>query len=130
MIEEALFTQLTEDEKVGGKIAITNGFNLFPLRIPDKADLSGGYAITYTQVKEGRVYPALKLPVFQFNCFGDTFEKARDLAQDVENCLDDLSEIKLGNDTNVNYVKLTNKVPLFDNTAKLFYFVIEISLKY
>lgn len=137
MIEDGLFTALKSDSAVAAKVgyALSTGdhpaptkFHIYPLRIPE--GVTPGYAITYTEINQANTYPLVKQSLFQISAFGDTFEKARNLAADIEAALNDQVSQKLGGTFPVVYVKVENRHTLYDADAQLYYFVLEVSIKY
>lgn len=133
-MEEALFSQIKSDSSLATKLLIAGSspasYHIYPLRLPDAFSPTADYAITYTQISEQRVYPTLKVSRIQFNCFGRTFIKARDLAEDLDQALDDLASEKLGGTLSTAYIKTEGKQALYDDVSKLWYFAVDISVKY
>jgi len=131
MIEEALVTHLRNDVDISNKVKVGSIWHIYPLKLPSGINLdSKGYAIAYEEIDQRAKYPIMRESLFQFKAFGNTFEKARDLANDIDESLNDLSEIKLGDTFNVTYIKFVTRRVMFDDTAQLWYYVIEMSLKY
>lgn len=133
-MEEALFTKIKNDSALATMLTISGStptaYHIYPLRLPDAFPATADYALTYTQISEERVYPILKRSRMQFNCFGRTFLKARNLADALDECLDDLASEKLGGTLNTAYIKVEGKQALYDDVSDLWYFAVDISVKY
>lgn len=138
MIEEGLFNALKGDTAIDTKVGYAPNeedeantkWHIYPLRLPEGVDLSNGYAISYTEISQRLNYPTARQSLIQLNCFGDTFDKARDLANDIDTCLNDLSASKLGGTFPITYIKFENRQALYDDNAKLWYFAVEVSINY
>jgi hypothetical protein len=130
MLEEALYTTLKNDADISAKVKDGSVYHIYPLRFPEGLTLTNGYALTYTEISQELNYPLVRQSIFQINAFGDTFEKARNLADDVFDALNDLSEMLLGGTYPINYIKFRNRQALFDATAKLWYYSVDVAIKY
>lgn len=131
MIEEAIYTELSENDTVGTLVDAGGGkFHIYPARLPDGFPSSANYAITYSEIKQDLIYPLLRQSVFQFSCFGRTYAQARALANALDEALNDFNEDKLGGTKAVNYVKFQNRSHLYDEVGKLWYYVVDVSFKY
>jgi hypothetical protein len=131
MINEAIFAELTENAGVADLIDAGSGkFHLYPLRLPDGFPNSADYAISYTEISQSRVFPALKVSNMQFSCFGRTYDQANELASAVDSALNYLSEHKLGGELDVKFVMVLSQNALYDEVSKLWYYVIDASFKY
>lgn len=130
MIEEGLYKALKDDSDVGSKVQNGSVYHIYPLRLPEGVDLSNGYAVTYTEITQALTYPLVRQSLFQINAFAKTFENARELASDIDDALNDLSETKLGGEFAVNYVKFINRQALFDEQSNLWYYAIEVTIKF
>jgi hypothetical protein len=130
MIEEGLFTALKTHAGIAAKTQNGSAFHIYPLILPEGVALTNGYAISYTEISQTLNYPTARQSIFQINCFADTFEKSRDLANDVDDALNDMSPTKLGGTAPVSYVKFDNRQSLYDHNAKLWYFVVQISINF
>lgn len=129
MLEEALFTQLKSDNTLAGKLNAGSGrVHIYPLRVPNDTQFT--QAITYNEIGQNLVYPALRISTFQLSCIANTYELARDLANDVDRVLNDLYELKLGGTFPVKYIKFEGRNSLFDENASMFIFPVEITIKY
>jgi hypothetical protein len=137
MIEDGLFAALKDDSAIAAKVGyalsddevpVPAKFHIYPLRLP--AGATPKYAITYTEINQANTYPLVKQSLFQISAFGDTFDKARALAADIEAALNDLVALNLGGKFPVVYVKVENRHDLYDADAALYYFVLEVSIKY
>lgn len=133
-MEEALFTKIKNNSTLATMLTISGSspvaYHIYPLRLPDAFSSTADYALTYTQISEERVYPTLKRSSVQFNCFGRTFLKARNLADALDECLDDLASEKLGGTLSTAYIKVEGKQALYDDVSDLWYFAVDISVKY
>jgi|GEM_PF-3950282 hypothetical protein len=130
MIEEGLYAALKAHAGIAAKTINGGAYHIYPLRLPDGFSLTSGYAITYTEISQSLTYPTARQSLFQLNCFGDTFEKARDLANDVDDCLNDLSASKLGGLYPITYSAFEGRQALYDSDAKLWYFAVEVTINY
>lgn len=128
MIEDGLFTALKNHSGAGNKVKEGSIYHIYPLVLPEGLVLTNGYAITYTEINQ-QVTVEAKASTFQINAFGMTFEKARLLAADVEDCLNELRNTLMGTFAIV-YAKIATRQALYDDQSKLWYFAIDIIIKY
>jgi len=127
--EEAIYNELSGDATVAAKVTAGGSrYHLYPLRVPEGVTVS--QAITYTKIDESLTYPLVRTVTYQFNCVGDTFAKARALADDVNRIFDDRSETLLGAQQAIKYMKFLGSSQLYDTDAKLYVVPVEMIIKY
>lgn len=130
-LEEAIFEHLTNDGIVSVLISGAGGvFHIYPLRLPDGFPAAANYGISYTEVSQELIYPLLRQSAFQFNCFGRTFEQARDLANALDQSLNDIYAHQLGDIFGVTYIKFQGRSVLYDDVAKLYYYAVDVTFKF
>jgi hypothetical protein len=128
-LEQALFQSLKSDTTLASKLNAGNGrVHIYPLRVPDGVQIT--QAVTYTEITQNLVYPLVRVSTFQINCIANTFELARDLADDIDRILNDVSETMLGGGFPVKYIKFTGRSALYDENAKLYFYPVDVTIKY
>lgn len=128
MLEEAIFTHITQDATLSAKLSAGGGFRIYPLRVPDGVPPSR--CLVYTEINQSLVYPMLRTSLFQISCIAPTFEEARDMANDLDRIFNDYSEGILGGYFAVKYIKFVGRTSLYDEDSKLFIYPVELFIKY
>lgn len=131
-LTESLFSYLKADVNISSMVLDGSVYHIYPLRLPEGFinNAHAGSAISYTEINHQHPYPLLKKSTFQLNVFGDTFDNATKLCEYVYQCLDDKADINLGTGFPVAYVKVEGRQSFFDEVSKLWYYSIDISIKY
>jgi hypothetical protein len=95
-MEEAIFAELTADPTLAAKLTAGGSrYHLYPLRVPEGVHIA--QAVTFTEITQSLTYPLLRTSVFQFTCIGNTFDKARNLADDIDRIFTIQGAYQLGN---------------------------------
>lgn len=132
MIEDGIYYALKNHTGVAAKTLVAGSsparYNIFPLKLAEGTDMTGGYALSYTEINQEFPNSYIRSAMYQINAFGTSFEKARQLAKDVDDCLTDLRNVSLGGVFPVVAVTFKNRHSLFDQNAQLWYFAIEVNI--
>jgi len=130
-IEEAFVAHLISDPTIKSLIEYETGkFDIYPILVPPEKISDVEYAITYTLIAgNDDSFLDIQFPMFQFNAIGNTYAKAKELANAIKNSLIRFKGL-LGNERDVKYIWKTGEVQLYDEDSEKYFMPIDLKFKY
>lgn len=132
-MEESIYNVITQDSTLGTLLG--NGdrtFRVYPLVLPEAFPESAPNAMTYTQINKSLIWPLLRVATFQFNCFGKSLKAAREIADALNELLDDTTACRLAGGAGfpVTYIKFEGEQALKDDLTGFWYLAVSFTFKF
>lgn len=132
-VQEAIFSALSSDPAISAKVDAGGGvYHIYPIKIPEKAlKLDADFYITFGQISN---LPKLNFidvqqPLFQINAIAKKYSDAVELKNDIVALLDRYKG-DLANERKIKYTYIANNFETRDPDNDLFYFPIELRMKF
>ena len=126
-IETGLYSRLTTDTDVSGVIST----RAYPLRLPQGYTLP---ALSYQRISTDRVHEldgvtGRAVARFQVDCWAETYQAVRDLANKVRLALDGHSGT-LGSETGIGNIHLVSDRDLFEEDVEIYRATLDFQIQY